>query len=113
VEGVCAAAGCTAEMVYEAGYIPLVNHQSAVDLARDVVTSYLGPKSWFAEHRASMAAEDFAYYLEQVPGALLRLGLGEEWAPLHTAGFDFNDQVLETGIIALAGLALQFCKVRE
>jgi amidohydrolase len=110
VEGVCAAAGCTGQMVYDAGYVPLVNHQSAVDLARDVVTSYLGPESWFAEHPASMAAEDFAYYLEHVPGALLRLGLGEEWQPLHTAGFDFNDQALETGIIALAGLALEFCK---
>jgi amidohydrolase len=109
IEGVCAASGCTGEMAYDAGYIPLINHQSAVDFARDVVTSYLGPKSWFAEHPATMAAEDFAYYLEHVPGALLRLGLGAEWPPLHTAGFDFNDQALETGITALAGLALQFC----
>jgi amidohydrolase len=110
VEGVCAAAGCTGELVYEEGYVPLVNHQSAVDLARDVVTAYLGPAGWHADHPRTMGAEDFAFYLERVPGALLRLGLGEEWQPLHSAGFDFNDQSLEPGIVTLAGLALEFCR---
>jgi amidohydrolase len=109
VEGVCAASGCTAELVYEEGYVPLVNHQSAVDLARSVVTSCLGPASWFSEHPRTMGAEDFAFYLEKVPGALLRLGLGEEWRPLHSAAFDFNDQSLEPGIVTLSGLALEFC----
>ena len=92
VDGTCAAAGCTAELVYEEGYVPLVNHQSGVDLARSVVTSCLGPASWISAHPPSMTAEDFAFYLERVPGALLRLGLGEEWQPLHSAGFDFNDR---------------------
>ena len=110
MDGVCAAAGCTGELVYEEGYVPLVNHQSAVDLARDVVTAYLGPESWHADHPRTMGAEDFAFYLEHVPGALLRLGLGEEWQPLHAAGFDFNDQSLEPGIVTLAGLALEFCR---
>ena len=110
VDGVCAAAGCTAELVYEEGYVPLVNHQSAVDFAHRVVTSYLGSSAWHADHPRTMGAEDFAFYLERVPGALLRLGLGRDWAPLHSAGFDFNDQSLETGILALAGLALEYCK---
>jgi amidohydrolase len=110
VDGICASAGCTGELDYEAGYIPLVNHQSAVDLAHSVVSSYLGPESWFSDNPRTMAAEDFAYYLEHVPGALLRLGLGEESQPLHSAGFDFNDRSLEPGIVALAGLALEFCR---
>ena len=110
VEGGCAAAGCTGDLVYEEGYIPLVNHQSGVDLAREVVTAYLGPAGWHADHPRTMGAEDFAFYLERVPGALLRLGLGEEWQPLHSAGFDFNDQSLEPGIVTLAGLALEFCR---
>lgn len=110
VKGVCAAAGCTGELSYEEGYVPLVNHQSAVDLARGVVTAHLGPSRWHPEHPRTMAAEDFAFYLERVPGALLRLGLGEEWQPLHAAEFDFNDQALEPGIVTLAGLALEFCR---
>ena len=110
VDGICASAGCTGELDYDAGYIPLVNHEAAVDLARGVVSSCLGPESWFPEHPRTMAAEDFAYYLERVPGALLRLGLGEEWQPLHSAGFDFNDRSLEAGIVTMAGLALEFCR---
>jgi amidohydrolase len=110
VDGVCAAAGCRAELVYEEGYVPLVNHQSAVDFARQVVASYLGPTAWHTEHPRTMGAEDFAFYLERVPGALLRLGLGRDWPSLHSAGFDFNDQALEPGILTLAGLALEYCK---
>jgi amidohydrolase len=110
VDGICAASGCTGEMAYQEGYVPLVNHQSAVDLARSVVTAYLGPSRWFAPHPRTMGAEDFAFYLERVPGALLRLGLGEEWQPLHSGSFDFNDQALEAGITTLAGLALDFCR---
>jgi hippurate hydrolase len=110
VDGVCAAAGCTGELAYEEGYVPLVNHESAVVFARDVVTAYLGPAGWHAEHPRTMGAEDFAFYLERIPGALLRLGLGEEWQPLHSAGFDFNDRSLEPGIVTLAGLALEYCK---
>ena len=110
VDGVCAAAGCSAELLYEEGYVPLVNHASAVDLAREVVTGYLGPGGWHADHPRTMMAEDFAFYLDRVPGAFLRLGLGEEWQPLHSAGFDFNDRSLEPGIVALAGLALEFCR---
>ncbi len=109
VAGVCGAAGCTYELAYEEGYVALVNHESAVDLARRVVTSRLGPDRWAAAHPRSMTAEDFAYYLERLPGALLRLGLGEQWQPLHGAGFDFNDRAIEPGIVTLAGLALDFC----
>jgi amidohydrolase len=109
VEGVCAAAGCGHELSYLPGYVPLVNHASAVELARSVVGAQLGPSAWVAKHPRTMGAEDFAFYLERVPGALLRLGLGEEWPPLHAAGFDFNDKALEPGIVTLAGLALAAC----
>ncbi len=110
VEGVCAAAGCTAELVYEEGYVPLVNHQSAVDLAREVVTAYLGPAGWYARAPPHDGGRGLRVLPRARAGALLRLGLGEEWQPLHSAGFDFNDQSLEPGIVTLAGLALEFCR---
>ncbi len=109
VQSVCAAAECSGEISWDVGYVPLVNHASAVDLACRAVSSHLGPARWLAEHPPTMGAEDFAFYLEHVPGALLRLGLGEEWPALHSPGFDFTDQALEAGITALAGLALELC----
>ena len=107
--GICSAAGCTHELAYREGYIPLVNDPSAVDMARATVSAYLGPEAWVRDHPRWMGAEDFAFYLDKVPGALLRLGLGEDWPPLHAPGFDFNDQSLEPGITALAGLAIDVC----
>jgi amidohydrolase len=109
VDGLCAAAGCTGRGEYDQSYVPLVNHAGAVDLAGRVVSERLGRSAWLPQHPPSMAAEDFAYYLQRVPGALLRLGLGEAWQPLHSPGFDFNDEALEPGIVALAGLALEYC----
>ena len=109
VRGVCAAAGCTADLTYTEGYVPLVNDADAVQRARRVVTRLLGDTAWSDVHPLTMGAEDFAFYLEKVPGALLRLGLGESWSALHAASFDFNDGALEHGIVALAGLALDVC----
>jgi amidohydrolase len=106
--GICIASGCTLDMAYKPGYIPLVNDAAAVERARRVVTERLGGEAWMDPPR-TMGAEDFAFFLEKVPGALLRLGLGEGQAALHTAAFDFNDEALEPGITALVGLVLDFC----
>jgi metal-dependent amidase/aminoacylase/carboxypeptidase family protein len=71
-----------------------------------VIADFLGPGAWNPDVPRSMGAEDFSYYLEKAPGVFLRLGLGERHAPLHTSAFDFNDEALETGMLALAALAL-------
>jgi len=106
--GVCAAHGCAHSLVYEAGYIPLVNDAGMVGFARRVAEGLFGAGTWDEASPRTMGAEDFAYYLEKVPGALLRLGLGEEWPRLHSPQFNFNDEAIETGIALLAGLALEF-----
>ena len=51
-----------------------------------------------------MAAEDFSYYLAQCPGALIHLGLGENYAKLHKSTFDFNDRVIASGVAYLVQL---------
>jgi amidohydrolase len=109
VAGICASGGCAHELAFMDGYVPLINHASAVAMARTAVATHLGPGAWTDEHPPTMGAEDFGFFLQKVPGALLRLGLGQEWHPLHSPGFDFNDQSLEPGIVTLAGLALDFC----
>jgi amidohydrolase len=107
IAGVCAAAGAEYSFDYEDGYIPLVNDPEQVRLAQEVTETYLGQQAWYADLPATMGAEDFAFYLDRVPGAFLRLGLGEKAAPLHHPEFDFDDRALETGITVLAALALE------
>ncbi|MCR5346175.1 MAG: amidohydrolase [Fretibacterium sp.] len=44
------------------------------------------------------ASEDFGYYTREVPGAIFYIGSGENWPPLHTPEYDFNDAILETAV---------------
>lgn len=44
------------------------------------------------------ASEDFGYYQKQCPGAMFYIGNGEDWPPIHTADYDFNDRILETAV---------------
>lgn len=106
VKGIGTACGMNIEFDYRPGYIPLVNDAAMVTFARDTVTEYLGRDAWQDSGERSMGAEDFSYYLQEVPGAFLRLGLGDDSADLHNSSFDFNDAALEPGIVALCGLAI-------
>ncbi|MGN0193872.1 MAG: M20 family metallopeptidase [Pseudoramibacter sp.] len=42
------------------------------------------------------ASEDFGYYLKAMPGAIFYIGSGEDYPPLHTEHYDFNDKLLTT-----------------
>lgn len=50
------------------------------------------------------ASEDFGYYLKKCPGAIFYIGNGESYAPLHTAAYDFNDDILKTAADMFLGI---------
>ena len=54
-----------------------------------------------------MGAEDFAYFLEKMPGAFIWLGVGEDVSGLHTPEFAFDEEILPRGSALLAALALE------
>lgn len=57
----------------------------------------------------SMGGEDFAEFLQSIPGCLMRLGTGGGPAtryPLHHPGFDIDEQAMKAGIVAFASLCL-------
>jgi amidohydrolase len=61
--------------------------------------------------RPSMGAEDFAYYLDHVPGALVRLGTrspGATTTGLHTAYFDVNEEVIRVGMQLMVQTAIEW-----
>lgn len=91
-----AAQGCTANIDYQRRYPATINTAHEAALAREVAadmgldTAMVGP---------SMASEDFAFMLNERPGAYLWLGAAREGENpgLHSAKFDFNDAVLPAG----------------
>lgn len=108
IRGCCSAHGAEYKFEYGEGYIPLVNDPGMVDFCRSVVGRYLGSDKWIEPEFPTMGSEDFAFYLKEVPGAFLWLGLGEKSPALHTPVFDFNDDVIEQGILMLSGLIFDF-----
>jgi hippurate hydrolase len=103
----------SAEVIFgENGYPPLSNDPAMSRFVRETAAALFGEDAVITPDHAYMTAEDFAFYLEKIPGAFLLLGVddpeGEAAAPLHNPGFDFNDNALETGIRLLTALALDW-----
>lgn len=101
VMGITAAFGAVAEVKMMEGYPATVNDPAATELVRKAAAS-LGLEQQ-DEHTgllASMASEDFSYMLNQIPGCYFWLGQGSGAAgkTLHQSTYDFNDDVLETGV---------------
>lgn len=109
--GLAEASRCTAEVELPPGYASLTNHDEMVTLGRGVAEEWLGAASVKALETPSLGGEDFTYYLQKVPGALFRLGVGrpgQTCPPLHSNRFDFNDEALPNGVRFLCGVALRF-----
>jgi amidohydrolase len=51
------------------------------------------------------ASEDFGYYTQVCPGAIVYLGAGEDHAALHTPQYDFDDRLIEPGVALFTALA--------
>lgn len=84
--------GATAKVSAPRGYPVLVNHAAENALARGVAERQLGPARVGALPPIT-ASEDFAFMLEQRPGAYLFVGNGPS-ADLHSPHYDFNDEIL-------------------
>ncbi|MDF9304752.1 amidohydrolase [Tritonibacter mobilis] len=97
VANACAAAqGCSARIDYQRRYPATINSAVEAAAAR-AVAAEMGLET--ANVAPSMASEDFAFMLNEVPGAYIWLGAARdgENPGLHSAKFDFNDAVLPVG----------------
>jgi hippurate hydrolase len=93
---------------FREGLPPVINHPSAAKLAREAAAQIVGPDNVVKQRHPSLGGEDFAYYLQRVPGCLVRFGAGQpELAniPAHSPYFDFDEGVLPIGAAYLAQVA--------
>jgi amidohydrolase len=101
-----------AEVSYVRGLPPVVNEAAAVAVQSAAVSDALGSAA-LAQTEQSMGGEDFAWYLQSIPGALARLGVrrpGGTAFDLHQGMFDIDEDALDVGVrytVALAHTALR------
>ncbi|HLR98674.1 MAG TPA: M20/M25/M40 family metallo-hydrolase, partial [Mycolicibacillus parakoreensis] len=103
--------GVTAAVHTYPRYDATVNHPEPAAEMRATLTRVFGT-DW-AQHPVAvpvLASEDFSYYLQRVPGAFALIGGGPHpparAAPLHSAGYDFDDALIDPAgrlLIELAG----------
>jgi len=100
VKGICDAHGATFDFKYEYGYPMVINTQDGVDAAAAAAKTVAGDDKVWTEMPPVMGSEDFAFMLQEKPGAYIFIGngQGEDVCMIHNPGYDFNDKILETGV---------------
>lgn len=111
--GCCLAAGADCEYTYRKGYIPLVNDKGQTEFVRSTLLKWLGAEAWDDSLGKTTSSEDFSFYLDKVPGTFIRIGTGNPEINLHNPEFDFNDSAIESGILALCALALEYLGIES
>jgi hippurate hydrolase len=107
-ESVSAVHRLKAQVKLEKGSPPVVNGEQAIGWARQAVTSLLGESALARLGFLNMGGEDFAYYLEKVPGCFVRIGAredGGEIIPAHSSKFYAHDGAIFVGAAVLAETA--------
>jgi amidohydrolase len=93
--GVAQMTGAKINLNYERGYPVTSNHAAQTDFATQVAKEIAGDAN-VREMSPMMGAEDFAYMLEQRPGAFIFCGNGDS-AGLHHPAYNFNDEAIVFG----------------
>ena len=106
VDGTALANDCTIQLTYERGYPAVVNHEIETAFLKEIAEDVPGVEQ-VAETKPHMGGEDFAYYLEKVPGTFFFTGARPaESFPHHHPKFDFDENAMLIAAKVLGAAAL-------
>jgi hippurate hydrolase len=112
--GLAAAHGMAADVRIEQGFPVTICDGRAVEFGAAVARDLFGSADWRTLESPIMGAEDFAYVLEKIPGAMFFIGVaheGEDWSQccgIHSPRMLVDESVLPRGAALLAALAERF-----
>jgi amidohydrolase len=93
---------------YRRGVPPVVNEDVSTQILTQAIEA-IGPDA-LADTRQSGGGEDFSWYLEEIPGAMARLGVWPGEGPqldLHQPTFDLDERALATGLRVMVNIIEQ------
>ena len=96
VENTAAAFGAKGKLIYRRNYPVLVNHEKQSVFAGDVASEIVGEAHVNRDLMPMMGGEDFAFMLNERPGAFIWVGNGPG-AGLHHPEYNFNDDAIPFG----------------
>ena len=104
--GASKATGLSVECKLMEGYPATINHEAETQYVKNIAAQVLGAEQISAFDAPSMGGEDFAFFLEKVPGCYFFLGNGEDSPSLHNPKFDYNDKLLDNAHKMMVAIAL-------
>ena len=109
VRGITESMGISYEFYYHRGSPPVSNDSELVRRIEDVASSTLGREK-IVEMEQSMGGEDFSWYLEYAPGALVRIGVSKDGRgpSLHSNTFDIDERVIRIGVDLFSRVAASY-----
>jgi amidohydrolase len=109
IDSVASAYGLQAEFSYQRYVPPTVNDQASTAMISAAALGVLGAGS-VVQSPQSLGGEDFAWYLESIPGALARLGTRVPGSTasldLHQPSFDIDERAIGVGVRVMAATAV-------
>ncbi|KAB2729293.1 M20 aminoacylase family protein [Brucella intermedia] len=99
--------GAVAEVDYRLGFPSVINPVEETAFARKVAADAFGDDALEGAFAPRTASEDFAFLLQAKPGSYLFIGNGDS-APLHSAEYNFNDQIIAPAALYWVQLAEAF-----
>ncbi len=113
LEGTALANNCTINIDYTRGYPAVVNHEEETHFLKSVAEDVLG-EAYVLETAPHMGGEDFAYYLEKVPGTFFFTGARpEDDYPHHHPRFDIEESAMLTAAKILGAAAIDYQTLQE
>lgn len=105
--------GATVELDIVKGYPCLVNDVACTEFVREAAKTFVGEEN-VVELDLWFASEDFAWYLQELPGSFYRIGTRNESKGithgLHTPQFDIDEEALRLAPAFMSYLALGYGK---
>ncbi len=93
--------GCSAEVVYERRYPPLITHAEPTAISVAAASALVGADNVDPDCPPFTGSEDFSFMLQGRPGGFIMIGNGAaadgSIHHVHTPGYDFNDEILTLG----------------
>ena len=94
-ENTARAFGASATVDYKRGYPVMTNSEKETEIAKEIGYSVTGNET--IDVPPVMGAEDFSFMLNERPGAYILIGNGES-APVHNPNYNFDDDIISTGV---------------
>jgi amidohydrolase len=111
-QAIATANRCEVEFAWQRGYPPTVNDPAMADYVATIARQALGANGFITATRPVMGGEDFAFYLQRVPGCFFFVGVmpaGQaEYPQLHTDRYDFTDAALAVGMRMFTELVMNW-----